>query len=465
LTRRELATFLARRVARDPLAREIRDLARATEVPAWLVGGFVRDAALGRRGRDLDFSAGPGAPRFVAALEQTFETSGFRFHKRGVTTWRFHLRDGHQVDVVDVGRRGIQNDLARRELTINAIAFDLGDESILDPLRGLADLRAHLLRLPRRGVFEEDPMRAVRAARFLAELPDFTLHRAARVEARGVAGNLRRAAVERVREELGKLLSAAAPRRGLLELQELGLIDPLLPELKPMRDCAGGSDRPDAWTHTLDCIGLSARPLRVPASHVVRDADSRRILRWALLLHDISKPETLRHGPTGAPSFHGHEVLGSRRAETLLRRLRLPRVERKRIGRLVLNHLRPGHLADAGIPARGVRRLVRDAGADLPLLLFHAACDAKASGGPADRARWRRMRTALERLAEIAERRARKPLPRLLDGDLLIETLGLEPGPRIGRILREVRDAQEAGSVRTTEAALKLARDLAADDA
>jgi len=308
-------------------------------------------------------------------------------------------------------------------------------------------------------------MRAVRAARFLAELPDFTLHRAARVEARGVAGNLRRAAVERVREELGKLLSAAAPRRGLLELQELGLIDPLLPELKPMRDCAGGSDRPDVWTHTLDCIGLSARPLRVPASHVVRDADSRRILRWALLLHDISKPETLRRGPTGAPSFHGHEVLGSRRAETLLRRLRLPRVERKRIGRLVLNHLRPGHLADAGIPARGVRRLVRDAGADLPLLLFHAACDAKASGGPADRARWRRMRTALERLAEIAERRARKPLPPLLDGDLLIETLDLEPGPRIGRILREVRDAQEAGSVRTTEAALKLARDLAADDA
>lgn len=464
MIRRELATFLARRVARNPLAREIRDLARATQVPVWLVGGFVRDAALGRRGRDLDLSAGRGAPRFVAALEDAFKTRGFRFHKRGVTTWRFHLRGGEQLDVVDAGRRGIHEDLARRELTINAIAFDLVGESIFDPLRGLADLRAHRLRLPRRGVFDEDPLRAVRAARFLAELPDFTLQGAARAEARGVAGRLRRAAVERVREELGKLLSAAAPRRGLFELQALGLIDPLLPELKPMRDCAGGRDRPDVWTHTLDCIGLSARPLRAPASHVVQDADSRRILRWALLLHDISKPETLRHGPTGTPSFHGHEVLGSRRAETLLRRLRLPRVERKRIERLVLNHLRPGHLADAGIPPRGVRRLVRDAGADLPLLVFHAACDAKASGGPADRERWRRMRATLERLSEIAAKRARKPLPRLLDGDLLIETLGLEPGPRIGRILREVRDAQEAGSVRTAEAALKLARDLAADD-
>ena len=180
-------------------------------------------------------------------------------------------------------------------------------------------------------VVREDPLRAVRAARFLAELPDFTLHAAARREAQGVARHLRRAAVERVREELDKLLGAAAPQRGLRELQKLGLIDPLLPELQPLRDCAAGDDRPDVWTHTLDCLAVSARPLRLPGSHVVKDPASRRILRWALLLHDIPKPETLRRGPTGAPSFHGHEVLGSRRAETLLRRLRLPRVDRKRV--------------------------------------------------------------------------------------------------------------------------------------
>ena len=460
MTRKELAALLARRVARNPLAREIRDLARRMQVPVWLVGGFVRDAALGRPGRDLDFSAGRGASRFVARLEQVLGTSGFRFHKRGVTTWRFHVR-GTQLDLVDASRRGMDEDLARRELTINAIAFDLTQRSILDPLRGLADLRARRLRLPRPGVVREDPLRAVRVARFLAELPDFTLHAAAREEARGVAQRLRRAAVERVREELDKLLGAAAPQRGLRELQKLDLIDPLLPELQPMRDCAAGDDRPDVWTHTLDCLAVSARPLRLPGSHVVKDPASRRILRWALLLHDISKPETLRLGPTGAPSFHGHEVLGSRRAETLLRRLRLPRVDRKRVERLVLNHLRPGHLADAEMPPRGVRRLVREAGPDLPLLVLHSACDARASGGPADPKRWRRLRITLERLSELAEKRARKPLPRLLDGDLLIETLGLEPGPRIGRILREVRDAQEAGSVRTREAALKLARDLA----
>jgi len=464
LTRPELAAFLARRVARDPLARQIRDLARSTAVPAWLVGGFVRDAALGRPGRDLDLSAGPGAPRFIAALERCLETRGFRFHKRGVTTWRFHAL-GRQVDVVDAGRRGIRGDLARRELTINAVAFDLGDSSIFDPLRGLADLRARRLRLPRSGVIAEDPLRALRAARFLAELPEFTLQDSARAEASRMGRRLRRAAVERVREELDKLLAAAAPERGLIELQQLGLLDPLLPELKPMRQCAGGTDRPDVWTHTLDCLAVSSRPLRLPASYVVKDALSRRILRWALLLHDISKPETLCYLPTGAPSFHGHEVLGAQRAEHLLARLRLPRSDRKRIGRLILNHLRPGHLADAATPARGVRRLVRDAGGDLPLLVLHAGCDARASGGPPDRERRRRLRTTLDRLVEIAEERARKPLPRLLGGDLLLETLGLDPGPRIGRILRKIRDAQEAGDVSTREEALQLARRLVREGA
>jgi tRNA nucleotidyltransferase/poly(A) polymerase len=198
----------------------------------------------------------------------------------------------------------------------------------------------------------------------------------------------------------------------------------------------------------------------LPASYVVKVADSRRILRWALLLHDIAKPETLRYLPTGVPCFHGHEVLGAQRAQNLLERLRLPRSERKRIVRIVLNHLRPGHLADAGTPARGVRRLVRDAGADLPLLVLHAGCDVRASGGPPDRERRRRLRATLQRLVQIADERARRPLPRLLGGDLLIESLGLEPGPRIGRILRKIRDAQEAGDVRTRDEALQLARRL-----
>jgi len=463
LTRPELAAFLSRRVARDPLAREIRDIARSTGVPVWLVGGFVRDAALGRRGRDLDFSAGPGTARFIAAMDCGLEARGFRFHKRGVTTWRFHAR-GRQVDVVDCGRRGIREDLARRELTINAIAFDLANESIFDPLRGLTDLRARRLRLPRPGVIGEDPLRALRAARFLAELPDFALDDAVRVEARRMPGRLRRAAVERVREELDKLLAAAAPQRGLEELQRLGLLDSLLPELKPLRGCAAGRDRPDVWTHTLDCLAVSARPFRLPASHVVKDGLSRRVLRWALLLHDVSKPETLRLDTDGAVSFHGHEVQGAKRASELLGRLRLPRAERKRIERLVLNHLRPGHLADAGMPPRGVRRLARDSGDDLRLLVLHAACDARASGGPADPGRWRRLRATLERLLELARKRERKPLPRLVDGDLLIETLGLAPGPRIGRVLREVRDAQEAGDVATREEALKLARRIARED-
>jgi len=460
LTRRELGSLLARRVRRDPVARAVQDLARSTGVPAWLVGGSVRDAALHRPAKDLDLAAGPVAKRLIDAIRDQLGHRAFRFRKRGVTTWRLCIA-GRQLDVVDAGRRGLEQDLRRRELTINAIAFDLIDARILDPVGGLSDLRSRRLRLPRAGVFRDDPVRALRAARFLAELPEFELAPSARIEARAVAPRLARTAVERIRVELDKLLAAEAPHRGLESMRRLGLTEPVLPELEPLRLCRAGDDSPDVWTHTLDAIARSARPARLPGSQVIKDPAARGRLRWALLLHDISKPETLSYTDDGKPSFHGHEVRGARRAEALLTRLRLPRADRRRIAKLVLHHLRPGHLADAGASPRGLRRLVHASGDDLPLLVLHAACDAKASGGPDDPARWRRLRRVLRQLLEIAESRSRAPLPQLLDGTVLIRQFGLEPGPRIGSILSRVRLAQEEGLLRSRAEALEFAATLA----
>jgi poly(A) polymerase len=463
LTSRELGPFLLRRIRRDPLARTLEELARSTEVPTWLVGGYVRDAALRRPAKDLDLTAGPAAGRLIQAIQARIGHRGFRFRKRGVTTWRFSAA-GRQIDVVDAGRRGLVADLRRRELTINAIAFDLISGRVADPVRGLSDLRHCRLRLPRPGVIQDDPVRSLRIARFLAELPKFTLAGRTRSEAREVGPALRRAAVERVRIELDKLLTATAPQRGLAALGELAISAPLLPELEPMRACQAGNDRPDVWTHTVAAIEISARPARLPGASVIKDPAGRLRLRWALLLHDIAKPETLAHAADGRPSFHGHEVVGARRAEALLSRLRTPRAERRRICRLILNHLRPGHLADCGASPRGLRRLVHDSCDDVPSLALHASCDAKASGGPDDPARWGRLRDVLGQLLEIAERRSRVPLPRLIDGTDLMREFGLEAGPRIGSILRRIRDAQEEGRISSRVDALELAEALARDD-
>jgi len=453
---KRLAASLVHRVARHPLARQLREAAQGAGVDVWLVGGFVRDAALSAPSHDIDLVCGGPASRLIRDLESRWGKRGFRFRRRGVTTWRFAVGDS-AVDIVDAARRGLHEDLRRRDFTVNAVAFDVVRRTVSDPLRGLEDLRAGRLRLCRRDAVRDDPLRALRAVRFLAQFPEWRLLPAARAEVAAVAPRLCRVAVERVREELNRLLLSASPSRGLRAATALGLIDPLLPELSPMRDCVAGRDRPDVWRHTLDAIALTENPgqRRLPGHRVVRDDGDRRRLRWSLLLHDISKPETLAHRPEdGRPSFHGHEALGAGRAEGLLSRLRCSRPERRRIARLVSLHLRPGHLADAGPTARGLRRLVRDAGEDLPVLVLHAACDALASGSPDARPRWRRLRTVLTRLLELRHQLGDVPPPLLLNGLDVMRRLGVAAGPRVGEILRQLREKQDAGTLRTRRQAL-----------
>jgi poly(A) polymerase len=448
---------LRRRSGRDPVLRSVRDAGRETGVPVWLVGGAVRDAALGRPSADLDFCAGPRAGALVAALRRRWATRGFRFRKRGVTTWRFAL-PGREVDLVDIGRRPLLEDLRRREATINAVAFRLDTARIEDPLEGLADLRRRRLRLPRSGVVLEDPVRALRAARFLSQFPCLRLDRLAAVEIAASARSLRRASAERVRDELDLLLQGVDPGRGLRTLVTLGLLGSVLPELVPLRRCVAGRDRPDVWTHTLNTLDRAVRAGRLPGARAAREPAARRVLVWALLLHDVSKPETLAAGPDGRPTFHGHETAGSRRAEEILDRLRFPRSLRRRVSRLVAAHLRPHHLAEAGDPRRGLRRLVREMGGDLPLLVLHAACDAMASGAPDAARRWRRLRRTLRELLSLHEASSRAPLPALLGGREVMEALGIGEGPEVGARLREIRELQEEGVLTSREQALNWLR-------
>jgi poly(A) polymerase len=216
-----------------------------------------------------------------------------------------------------------------------------------------------------------------------------------------------------------------------------------------MQSCTAGAERPDVWRHTLDALEHSARIRRLPGTAALGDAGSRLVLRWTLLLHDIAKPDTLEIGPDGRPSFHGHESLGAAKADALLIRLRQPRELRRRVRRLVLYHLRPHHLSDAGAPPRGMRRLVRECGDDLGLLLVHAACDARASGAPDARRRFRPLRAVLDRLDELSETHRRRPTRALLNGDDVMAALGLPAGPEVGRWLDQLRAQQEEGDLRT----------------
>ncbi len=454
LARRSLERRLAYRTSRNPTLRLLRELSRETQVTVWLVGGAVRNAALGLPGKDLDLVSGPGTRRLIPRIQEALQSKGHRFRKRGVTTWRF-LGADDGLDLVDASRRGVEADLRRRELTLNAIGYDLVEARLIDPLGGLADLRRGRLRMPTASAFAEDPLRALRLARFRAQFPGFSIESATRAAAGAQAGRLRRKAVERIREELDKTLVARAPHVGLGEIDALGLLPAVLPELTPMQECAAGDRRPDVWTHTLMALERSTRAARLPGGDIMRDAEQRSLLRWSLLLHDIAKPDTIDERGE-RPTFHGHEVLGAGAASRLLERLRAPKAFRRRVSNLVAWHLRPGHLADAGAPSRGIRRLAAEAADDLPVLVLHAACDALGSGVE-DPRRWAGLRGVLRRLLASPRRLAdRKPL---LSGNEVMELLNLEPGPQVGRALSLLADAVHGDEVHNRRQARRYLRD------
>ena len=455
MTPEQLSRRLAARAARHPVLAPLRAIDRELGGSLWLVGGFPRDAAIGRRADDIDLLMTARAAATVAALRQTFGTDGFRFRKRGVTTWRFQF-DGRGVDIVDASRRGLDEDLRRRDFTINAIAWSLSDGRLADPCGGLRDLRSKRLHPPREGIFDEDPLRAVRLARFVAELEGFKPSRSCEQHARAVADRLARASVERIRQELDKIAASRRAGAGWRMANRLGWVDRALPELAPMARCTAGAERPDVWEHTLLALEATEqlRRRRLPGADCLDDLDRRRLLHWALLLHDIAKPQTFRRLPDGRPSFHGHEVFGERQAQALLRRLCVPTKPRRRIAALIRLHLRPGHLADApSLSGRALRRLARDAGEDLSLLLAHAAADALGSGASRGHARWTRLRRALAALAETARRMRQRPDRPLLGGAEVMHLLGLPSGPQVGRQLEALLDAQAAGTVGTAEEA------------
>lgn len=452
MTRERLSRVLCGRARRDPLLRSVVAAAREAGARVHLVGGAVRDAALGVDSDDVDLVADRRCRALVSRLREAWARRPFRFRKRGVTTWRFVV-DGREVDLVDATRRGLVADLTRRDFTINAVAFDLLDGKLADPAGGLRDLERRLLRLSRPGVVREDPLRALRAARFLAQLPAFRLSPSARAESRAVARGLGRVSVERLRVELDGLLCSAAPSRGLAAIEELGLLKPVLPELLPLRDCPAGAGRADVWRHTLEAISRSESAGRLPGAEALGERSALLALRWALLLHDIAKPDTLAYR-NGHATFHGHDALGARRADRLLRRLSAPRALRRRVSRIVALHLRPSLLVEAGASLRALRRLAREAGEDLPLLLVHAACDALGSGAARGRAAWKRLRGVLLELARLGREALSEPAARLVSGHDVMRLLGIEEGPRVGAILDEIRELQAGGVVLTREQAL-----------
>jgi poly(A) polymerase len=413
-----------------PIAQEVGARFRGAGHELYLVGGWVRDAVLGRdHGTEIDFAtdAKPGQViRILQGWADSRKLVGIRYGTVGarkgdveleITTFReeVYKEDSRHPEVTYA--REIEADLSRRDFTINAMAVRLPAGELIDPFRGLYDLAHGRLRTPLEPEvsFGDDPLRMLRAARFVSTLGVKPVPEVVQAISR-MHERLRIVSAERIRDELSKLLVGTYVDRALILVVEAGLADVFLPELPALRlEQDPVHQHKDVFRHTLA---------------VVKRCQPEVVLRLAALLHDIGKPKTREVTPEGV-QFHHHEVVGARMAEERLRALRYPERVVQDVKTLVELHLR-FHTYGAGWTDGAVRRYVRDAG---PLLddlnqLTRADCTTQ---NPKTAEMFRRLQDELEeRIARLAEQENLAAIRPPLDGHQIMEHLRIGPGPLVG---------------------------------
>ncbi len=450
-----------------PVLDAVAPLAEAFAVAdrrLYLVGGIVRDQLLGRplpADGDIDLTT-DARPEQISALvrplAQSVWTQGARFGTIGcrvggrdfeITTHRAeaYRPDSRKPDVVFAD--AVEADLSRRDFTVNAMALTLPEPVLVDPFDGAADLAAGRLRTPLapEESFSDDPLRMLRAARFLAGyglVPDDAVVGAVTA----LAPRLGIVSAERVRDELDKLLVVEDPSPGLWFLVDTGLAEQFLPELPAMRlEQDPVHQHKDVLAHTIAVVA------RVAAT---RDGRPNKVVRLAALLHDVGKPKTRSYTRGAGVSFHHHEVVGARMARDRMQALRYPNDEIDVVSRLVFLHLR-FHTYRLGWTDSAVRRFVRDAGPLLDELIELTRCDCTTRNQKKARTLARRMDELEIRIAELADREELAAIRPDLDGRAVMERLGLGPGPDVGRALAFLLELRlEDGPLGPEEAGRRL---------
>ncbi|CAB4923231.1 unannotated protein [freshwater metagenome] len=423
----------------------------------YLVGGVVRDLLLGRDmsdGRDIDMTtdALPAeTKRLVNGWADSVWSQGERFGTIGCQKdgWTFEITT-HRAEAYDPESRKpevvfsgvIDADLSRRDFTVNAMALSLPDPVLIDPFGGAEDLAAGRLRTPLspEESFSDDPLRMLRAARFLAGYgltPDDELRDAAT----SMCERLSIVSAERIRDEFDKLMVVEDPTPGLWFLADTGLMDQFLPEFSRMRLEQDPIHRhKDVLTHTIAVIGKTS---------------TNRLVRLSALYHDVGKPRTRAIGDAGV-SFHHHEVVGARMTRERMKALKYSSDDVEAVSRLVFLHLR-FHTYKMGWTDSAVRRFVRDAGDLLPELIELTRCDCTTRNERKAQELAKRMDELEERIDDLLAREELASMRPDLDGNAVMTYLGLTPGRDVGDALDFLLELRlEEGPLGEDEAKLRL---------
>ncbi len=456
----------------------IRALVAVAQEPAWLVGGAVRDRALGRATDDYDVAVNGDARVLARELARSAEAHAFALSE-AFGVWRVVARDHEwQVDVLPVVGGSIEHDLAGRDFTVNAMAEPLGGGPHVDPFGGMSDLHERRLRMVSATAFVDDPLRVLRLVRLACEL-GFSADDTTSIAARQSAAALAHVAPERVFAELKRIVIADRALEGLALMDTIGATQVILPELARMH---GVEQSPyhhlDVYEHTQSVLAATIELSQSPgewlgvhadavaeflAEPLANELNRGQALRFGALLHDVAKPVTRGITPEGRVTFIGHDSEGAEMATAVLTRLRASERLREHVAALTRHHLRLGFLVhEAPLGRRAIYRYLRSCEpVQVDVTLLSVADRLATRGRGSEEAIRRHLELAGELLGEALAWRSGPPRPPLR-GDELARELGLRPGREIGRLLGELEEASFAGEISSREQAIERARELVA---
>lgn len=418
----------------------------------YLVGGALREILLGSAPRDFDFAL--EKEEDLKIFEGLFGSRSFILGKKPIQALRI-VKDQTTIDITFL-QGSLAEDLARRDFTMNAMAYDVSSGEFIDTLGGVEDLRAKIIRCPGRETLMADPLRMLKAVRHFATLKGFLFHDDLLEATRELKSQIHKTASERIKYEMDLIMGSAGVFGAIKLMEYSGLLFEIFPELSALKqmDEEKGFEL-ETFGHTI----YGFRYLKKYLSICGLNEKAARTVGYALLFHDLGKAETYSFDETkGAVHFFYHERISRELALQIMERLKFSSHETKEICLLIEHHMRIFLITSDESTEKATRRVVYKLGELTPSLILLTLCDQYGSSGGKENPSTKRVWQRCKEVLAVFEEWKKKPLPRLLNGNDLLD-IGFREGPVLGKCLNEIREKQIAGEIKHRVEALTYARE------